>query len=202
MKTSDQEDKILQAGIEELMESEVSKFTVDSFSKAIKMSKKTIYKIFPTKEDLIRKIVEFAMKQVFKSYEEIVKSDTHPIEKFWKMIHAIYSHIRVNPEKISFIKTQYPHIWKTVEQYRLKNLSMYESVFDEAQEMGLIKTGNNTKDISILFMNIIHRTFQPEFFVEYKIEPRDAILNFAEIYSRGVFGDITIRYKEKVFKKD
>ena len=64
MNPTEQEDKILQAGIEELMESDVSKFTVDSFSKAIKMSKKTIYKFFPTKEDLISKIVEFKMKQV------------------------------------------------------------------------------------------------------------------------------------------
>ena len=90
MSSTEQEDKILQAGIEELMESDVSKFTVDSFSKAIRMSKKTIYKFFPTKEDLISKIVEFKMKQVFKSYEAIVISDVHPIEKFWKMIHAIY----------------------------------------------------------------------------------------------------------------
>ena len=196
---SEQEDKILQAGIEELMESDVSKFTVDSFSKAIKMSKKTIYKFFPTKEDLISKIVEFAMKQVFQSYQKIVLSDCHPIEKFWKMIFAIYSHIRANPEKVSFIKKQYPHIWKVVEEYRFKNLAMYESVFNEAQSLNLIKSGNNTKEISVLFMNIIHRTFQPEFFVEYNMEPREAIVAFAEIYSRGVFGEITMDYKNKVF---
>ena len=163
------------------------------------MSKKTIYKFFPTKEMLIEKIIGFATNQIDNKYKSIVALDEHPLTKFWKMIYIIYSHHHFKPEKVLLLKSKYPNTWKNVEKFRLNNLKYYQSVFEDAQKLGFVDKDRDIKIASILFMNIVNSTFQPEFFHQYKLQPKEIILMFAEIYSRGLFGDITMEYKHKVF---
>ena len=57
MKKEQQINQILSEGFASVSKSGVRAFTVDAFSKHISMSKKTIYKFFPTKENLINSIV-------------------------------------------------------------------------------------------------------------------------------------------------
>ena len=54
-----QEEFILEQSFEALTRDGVRSFTVDSFSQNLGMSKKTIYKYFPSKEDLVDKSVGF-----------------------------------------------------------------------------------------------------------------------------------------------
>ncbi len=56
---TEQEEQILEQGFESIAQTGVRSFTVESLASRLGMSKKTIYKYFPTKEKLIRKIVNF-----------------------------------------------------------------------------------------------------------------------------------------------
>ena len=63
MQNEPQVEQILSEGFESVSERGVRAFTVDALSKRLAMSKKTIYKFFPTKENLIQGIVHFSLDQ-------------------------------------------------------------------------------------------------------------------------------------------
>ena len=64
IKKNTQKPIILNHGFELLMNDGVRSFTVENLASCLCMSKKTIYKFFPTKETLIDKIVSFQLSQI------------------------------------------------------------------------------------------------------------------------------------------
>ena len=73
---------ILEQGFETLSKDGVKFFTVETLAADLRMSKKTIYKYFPTKEKLLEKIVGFFTGSVKRKFQSIVESDENPITKF------------------------------------------------------------------------------------------------------------------------
>jgi len=199
MAFSDQEKRILETGLETMMDIEVSKFTIDSFSQKIKMSKKTIYKFFPTKENLIEKMIEYKTNTIHEKFKYIVAQNTDPVQKYWEMIHVVYSTARFAPKKIAFIKEKYPHIWKKVEYFRLQNVIFFCQVFNDAQVLGLTDKDADMHKVATLFMNNINSTFQPEFFITHQLEVKEMLLMYADIFGRGLFGERSTEFKQNVF---
>ncbi len=63
---NEQNTHLLEEGFEEIANKGVKSFTVDSFSKRLHISKKTIYKFFPNKEKLVRSIIHFLFDRSWK----------------------------------------------------------------------------------------------------------------------------------------
>ena len=60
-------------------------FTVERLASKLAMSKKTIYKFFPKKEVLIKKIIEYRMGKMKLEFQSIIKNESDPIIQFVKI---------------------------------------------------------------------------------------------------------------------
>ena len=60
-------------------------FTVDRLSSIIRISKKTIYSIFATKEILIDKIIQYKLLSIDKEIETILNKNKCPIKSFYEI---------------------------------------------------------------------------------------------------------------------
>jgi AcrR family transcriptional regulator len=78
MRQEPQVNQILSEGFESVADGGVRAFTVDALSKRLAMSKKTIYKFFPTKENLIHSIMHFVLGQINGVFKKVMTEEPNP----------------------------------------------------------------------------------------------------------------------------
>ena len=77
--------QILTEGFESVSSDGLGAFTVESLASKLFISKKTIYKYFPTKENLLEQIVRFRMRGIKRDIEQIINSNSNPVMQFIEM---------------------------------------------------------------------------------------------------------------------
>ena len=187
-KETDQKSIIVERAFESFIQEGPKNFTVESLASDLGMSKKTIYKYFPTKDVLIDKLFDFFTSSIKQQFKKIANSDENPVIKFNLVTNYLFKKIMHIPSRtIMEIKIRHPNIWKKMEQFRLENTMLIADFFKDAQKQGLAKSDIDMDKAAIIFLNLVNSTFQPEFFVENNIAPIDAIKLFMQMISDGIF---------------
>ncbi|MBT3299720.1 MAG: TetR/AcrR family transcriptional regulator [Candidatus Marinimicrobia bacterium] len=198
-----QEAYILEQSFEALTRDGVRSFTVDSLSQNLGMSKKTIYKFFPSKEDLVDKSVGYFHGLIEKKLKRLIETEPNPAIQFVKVMEFIMGHIsNVSIERLADLKNRFPRVWEKMETFRLARRDDFFHVLSNAQKQGYVRDDVDINIIATLYMNIINSTFQPEFFLKNNLAPTDAIHNFLKMISGGLFTPSGNQYVNKLFNKE
>ena len=108
-----QEEQILEESFNALTRDGVRAFTVDSLSQDLGMSKKTIYKFFPSKEVLVDRSVELFLHLIEKKFKKLIATEPNPAIQFVKVMEFIMGHVsKISIEKLAELKLRFPKIWK------------------------------------------------------------------------------------------
>ena len=198
-----QEEHILEQSFEALTRDGVRSFTVDSLSQNMGMSKKTIYKYFPTKEDLVDKSIGFFHGLIEKKLNKLMATEPNPAIQFVKVMEFIMGHIsNVSIERLADLKNRFPQVWKRMEAFRLDRRDDFYNILFNAQQQVYVRKDVDISIIATLYMNIINSTFQPEFFLKNNLAPSDAISNFLKMVSSGLFTLDGSHYVNTLFNKE
>lgn len=175
-------------------------FTVESLAKELTMSKKTIYKYFPSKEVLLKGMFQHIMKKVAGHFVRILALEMNPLDKFLNILDAIFKTANDLPiTKLGALKARYPSIWKEIETFRLARRDDFYQLMQEGREQNLVRKDVDIEMAATLFMTIINQVFQPEFFIQNQYGTREVIVLFRNIYLRGILSDKGLNYmKEKL----
>lgn len=190
MTSTKQLDQILGEGYESVSRSGVRAFTVEALAKRLAMSKKTIYKFFPSKEKLVRSIIHYLFEKINAVFNTVMKEEPNPAVQFVKIMENITKFAGRTPvNHLAELKAQYPDIWKEVESFRLGHQDEFYTILKNAQDQGLAREEINMRTMSIVYINIINSTFQPEFFLQNDLPIRGTIQEFVQIVARGIFNE-------------
>lgn len=178
---------ILEHGLDLFAKDGLKGFTVETLARNLAMSKKTIYKIFPSKEILLQKIFQHIMTTLAGHFSRVRDKDMNPLDKFVSVMGAITKTIsRVPISRINDMKAHYPIIWKDVEAFRLDRREDFFQIMKEGQAQGLVRKDLDLEISATLFMNIVNTVFQPEFFIINQLGPKEVIETFKDIFLRGI----------------
>ncbi|MBT4034071.1 MAG: TetR/AcrR family transcriptional regulator [Candidatus Marinimicrobia bacterium] len=195
--TNTPEGPILEHGLDLIFRDGVKGFTVETLAKDLAMSKKTIYKFFPSKEVLLGKIFQYITTIIAAKFQSILSLDINPLDKFETAINEIVKTInRVSISKVGELKVRYPHIWREIEEFRLARREDFLTIFKEAQDQGYVRQNIDLELTSIIFMQIINDVFQPEFFIKNDIGVKDTLLTYREFFLRGIVTEKGLKHIE------
>ena len=163
-------------------------FTIDELSSQMGMSKKTIYKYFPTKNILIDNIFKYFTDSIREKFAEVSRLNDNPIVKFKLVTDFLFNRFNyMSPNTLIEIKIRYPKIWARIAEFR-KEMSIHLADFlKEAQKMGLAKSDMDMDKTSTIFLYILNNTFQPEFFIANNLAPADTIKLYMQMITEGLF---------------
>ena len=193
------EKNIIKEGYEIIFKEGIRTFTVDRLSSVLHVSKKTIYSFFPSKEALIEKVVKYKLSKIDKDIKHILKKSICPLVSFYhinQLQFQISSEVDIN--KISDLKIKYPDIWAHIENHRKKQKHTLQEIFSEASKMNYLRKSLDPDQVAQLYMNIIDRTFQPEFFIQEEISLKDTVALYIDIMSKGIFTENALLRLNKI----
>jgi len=109
------------------------KISVDDLAAGMYISKNTIYKYFPTKQDLLIESTAYFVKGIKKNVSSIFHKNCTAIEKLISMFNLISSHVmRMSESFLKDMKIHNPEVWEVIDNMRKK--LAYETISKLIQE--------------------------------------------------------------------
>lgn len=180
-------EKILEIARQKFFQDGFVKTSIDEIAREYHISKKTIYKHFKSKDDLLTGVVKDFTGRVTNSIIEIMKSKKNSIEKLIDVLDLIQNSIRqFSLRYIDDIQKHKPKLWNYIEKFRKENLEkiVYQTI-EEGKKEGLFNNVN--PDIVFrIFYGAVRNVISPDFLITSPISRDEAIDETFEILLNGV----------------
>lgn len=174
------------------------KIPVDDIASLLKMSKKTIYKHFATKEDLVREVAHLFIKTHSTNISNIIISEYNAVEKLFYIFKYLGDMlININEKWFSDIQTRAPEIWTEIEVFRSRFMTQNISkIIEQGKKEKYIVNYSSLIMINI-FISSIRGIINPAFIVNNKIPAFKALKSTLDILMNGI---LTVKGKNLLKK--
>ncbi len=141
MAVSDVELRIIEAATDRFMDAGLYKVTMDEIASDLRMSKKTLYKFFPSKEVLLKALVYALMQRVESEVQGIISSEKPFEEKFTSILTFVGKIMRrFSRPFLTDIQRFAPGLWKEIEIFRREKVfSKIQQMFRQAKKEGVFR---------------------------------------------------------------
>jgi len=194
----EEKDKILDLTEEKICKDGFYKTTMAELASDLTMSKKTIYKYFPSKNHLVEAILKRFMKNRQKDIFPLLNSNKNAVEKFAGLIFILSKNLSKLSEKmLNDVRIHFPTLWKELEKFRTEMINENLSkVVEQGKREGLI-SDYPTPIIMTIFLASIRSVVNPDFIIENNFSANQA----AQITFRILMSGILTEKGLKIFKK-
>ena len=163
------------------------KTTMDDIAVRLRMSKKTIYKYFPTKDDLVKETIKGFLEFHKENVSGLVNGDLKAIVKLHKIFRYIGNMIsKIHEKFIVDIQTQMPDLWKEIDSFRTKMMTInIGKIIDQGKKEGVF-IDKTSAIITGVFISSVRGVINPEFIMNNKFSVRTALNETIEIIMNGI----------------
>lgn len=163
------------------------KFTMDDIAERLKISKKTLYKVFDDKEALFLTMVDYIFDSIKESEREVVEDDSlSTVEKIHKILGVLPEGYKdIDFRRLYLLKGKYPNIYKQVEVRLETGWESTIALIEQGIAEGCIKPVK----IPILKMMLeasIEQFFQRDVLVQNNITYHEALSEVVDILMDGI----------------
>ena len=159
---------------------------MDDLAAVTGISKRTIYRYFKSKEEIIVAVMEDLMHGIEKDIRVVVDSTEHPVEKITGAIGVVLKNIRqIQPLALHDVQKYYPQLWERVEQFRAEKI---QHIFEEL----LVGNGQdsfrkvNPKIFTAALLASIRAVVNPKFIMENNLSTEETIQFLFDIFLNGI----------------
>lgn len=98
-------------------------FSMDYVSSSLHLSKKTIYRKFKTKEELIRAVLIRQLSEAYTSFVSIIQSQSNVVDKFIELSKIIEKYFSVfNETSLARLRQYFPELAEYIEQFKTNRI--------------------------------------------------------------------------------
>ena len=165
-----------------------NKTTMDEIAGWLKISKKTIYKNFVSKDELVREaVMNFALGN-HEKINKLVSSDYNAVEKSFKMLNFVGAMlVQISESFLDDIRNFMPDLWKEIDKIRTKILyTNLKSIIEQGQIEGYFIDDQKSDTLVALFIVSIRGVINPDSLIENKLTPVKAAESIIELLLNGM----------------
>lgn len=191
-------DKIIHFAGERFQKNGFYKTTMDQLAKEMKISKKTIYKYFPSKEDLVGAVIDRLKSSIESNIRRIVESESNSVEKLYEISNLIANRVsQISDIWLEDLRVHGTHIWIEMNNFRKAVIqNNLELIVNQGKKEELIANKPNIIIMTILISSV-QAVVNPEFVIHNNLSMKNAVLNTLDI----VFNGILTKKGRKIFKE-
>ncbi len=184
-------DRLLELAQLRFFQTGFNKVTMDELSSELGVSKKTFYKFFPSKDDLLRATVHLVMRSMEKRMEEIVSSNKPFVEKMADVMTLVGKLTnKMSKAFQSDIQRFAPSLWKEIEKFRREQiLNKVEKMIHQAREEGIFRDDVNEKILLLMILSCVQGIINPEVLVQNSFSAEEAFRTIFNVLFKGSMSD-------------
>jgi AcrR family transcriptional regulator len=186
-----EKDRIIETARDRFFQNGISKVTVDEIAEDLGMSKKTVYKFFPSKDDILQGVVRFMMRFIERNIDAIVKSNRPFEQKMTDLLSLVGSMMsKVSLQFQKDLQRFAPDLWKEMENFRREHLfTKIEKMFIQAKHEGVFRSDLDHKLFMLVFLNSMQGIVNPKTLSENAFSAELAFKGIFKILFEGVLTD-------------
>ncbi len=188
---SDQEIKsrILETAADWFYRYGFSRVTMDELAEKMAMSKKTLYKYFASKDDLVQDLVQATMKRVVTQCEAICTNQQEDIVDRLKhmMTYIAVEYQRIGKPLLEDLQRHSPYIWKQIDTARREHiLRNFAALLHEGREKGIFRKDIDQELVLLVYTNIIRDIINPEILTRVPFSADQVFAAVVKIFYEGI----------------
>jgi AcrR family transcriptional regulator len=134
--------RIVDAARELFHEHGYSKVSASEIAQALGISKKTLYKEFETKEDILRAVILPKLKESTKKIDSILADRAMPfLDKLKEVMSMIgFQHQRVSPVLSRDVFIHAPEVWREIHEVKQARFRKFGTLIEEGIKRGVFRS--------------------------------------------------------------
>ena len=185
------ERRIIEAATNRFMDTGFNKVTMDEIASDVGMSKKTVYKFFPSKETLLKVVVSVHTRNIEREVHEIVHSSGPIDEKLIALLTIVGKVVRkMSRPFMADVQRFAPTLWKEIEIFRRERiLSQLLQIFKQAKKEGSFREDVDPDLFFLVMMTTIQGIMNPQVLSQQSFSAEAAFRGIFKILYSGVLTD-------------
>lgn len=160
--------------------------TMDELAAAAGLSKRTLYRYFAGKDEIIEAVVDNFMERMGAEIDRLISARRTPEEVMTFILNNLtrVGRIIINPLVMDDLRRHYPHLWKKIDDYRMGRLQQVIPV--------LLDEGNRefTREIdprivATVLVASTQAVLNPEFILSNGLTFEEAVSQLVEFFKHG-----------------
>ncbi|MGC9363270.1 MAG: TetR/AcrR family transcriptional regulator [Fidelibacterota bacterium] len=178
---------VTESARQDILKNGISGFTIEKHTTKLRISKKTLYKYFPSKDEFIKAALQAHIDNIYACLKTVAFNPEQPLETLLRLLQTVFEKIStVSSNTMYEVKLYYPETWDQIEQLRTDIIQRLSSLFVIAQQRNIIRKNVNLDFISNLVMRIVQDIFQPEFLINSPYSLSTIIPMFTDLIMNGL----------------
>ncbi|PIW70315.1 MAG: hypothetical protein COW08_02500 [Ignavibacteriales bacterium CG12_big_fil_rev_8_21_14_0_65_30_8] len=161
--------RILNSADELFLKYGFKKVTMDEIAQDLGISKKTIYKYFSSKKDLVLSILELKKQEVNNYLTNLIKdTELDFISKLKRLMNFIGTvTVRLTSPVASDIQKNFPEVWNDLMKHRKQNtLRVFTSLINEGIKENVFRDDIDKELVVLIYVNTMQQMLNPDTLVK------------------------------------
>ncbi len=183
-------DKIIQSAMQQILKFGFRKFTIENIASDLGISKKTVYKYFESKNQIISQVIETHVELEKTRILRAMQTEGGWIEKFKELIYK-ETREKAPDWLVEELQQYFPEEWEkpcALEEYKRQQLS---KLLKKGIETGDIRPNINPAIIDLALCKTIEGVFNFSFLKEHNLSLNEAIEEIEKLFLFGIMKRIS-----------
>lgn len=178
------------------------KTPMDLISSGLQISKKTLYKYFPSKEYLLEEIINRELANALGTVKKLVDSKKNVVEKIIAIFEYYMNRItKLSNQWLKDLRTHTPKLWEKVHSFEICNIySRLKSLIEQGKRENLINKNLSSDLIIQASIAITHSLIVPSMNIQQEYSLKELIKFIFEFQLNGILNDNGRKIYNKVLK--
>jgi AcrR family transcriptional regulator len=187
---SEIKDRILTRSEEMFLKFGYSKVTMDEIASNLGMSKKTLYKFFPSKEELVREII-YKMRCGIKDYIDdlLANNEMDFVEKLKRLMNLIGKQSsKLQGPLLDDLHKNIPEVWQQINEFRKENVRQkFTQLINMGVEKGIFRKDIDQRLIVLIYSSAIQGLINPEILSQMPFSVEQVFESVIKVIFSGIF---------------
>jgi AcrR family transcriptional regulator len=181
-------ERIIVHASDRFFEEGFSHVPVEEIAAALGISKKTFYKHFGSKDELLLLVTERLMAGIHAQFRSIVGGETTFLEKLDSLITFIGQKLtRLSRPMMRDLQRHSPGIWARVEEFRRERISNdFKGLLLRGVAGGYVREDVDIDLFLLAFTGAVEAVVNPAVLADYPLPVRDVVRSIMTVFIRGI----------------
>lgn len=184
-------ERIINETFERLLRYGYAKLIIDDLAADLGISKKTIYKFFPTKKDLIRTVVLGTFMRISGQVTELFQDNqleyTEKLKKLFETVGILAS--KIGPTFVDLQKNAPDIVAELIELRQKLIITHFRKLIEEGIAKGIVRSDMNPEITMLILVNTVNSVVIPQVLIEIPYSIKEVFETVIRVIFNGILNE-------------